>query len=93
MNNASATRALSLIIRSPLLLKSSLHFDKNNTNINIKKLDNPYNFKNKDYKVIIYDGVNKKFDIIYESYNLNLIGIILDSEFFILKRKLIWGEM
>lgn len=59
---------------------------KNNTNINIKKLDNPYNFKNKDYEVIIYDGVNKKFDIIYENYNLNLIGIILDSEFFILKR-------
>lgn len=59
---------------------------KNNTNINIKKLDNPYNFKNKDYEVIIYDGVNKKFDIIYENYDLNLIGIILDSEFFILKR-------
>ena len=59
---------------------------KNNTNINIKKLDNPYNFKNKDYEVIIYDGVNKKFDIIYENYDLNLIGIILNSEFFILKR-------
>lgn len=59
---------------------------KNNTNINIKKLDDPYNFKNKDYEVIIYDGVNKKFDIIYENYDLNLIGIILDSEFFILKR-------
>lgn len=59
---------------------------KNNTNINIKKLDNPYNFKNKGYEVIIYDGVNKKFDIIYENYDLNLIGIILDSEFFILKR-------
>lgn len=59
---------------------------KNNTNINIKKLDNPYNFKNKDYEVIIYDGVNKKFDIIYESYDLDLIGIILNSEFFILKR-------
>lgn len=59
---------------------------KNNTNINIKKLDNPYNFKNKDYEVIIYNGVNKKFDIIYENYDLNLIGIILNSEFFILKR-------
>ena len=59
---------------------------KNNTNINIKKLDDPYNFKNKDYEVIIYDGVNKKFDIIYENYDLNLIGIILDSEFFVLKR-------
>ena len=59
---------------------------KNNTNINIKKLDNPYNSKNKGYEVIIYDGVNKKFDIIYENYDLNLIGIILDSEFFILKR-------
>lgn len=59
---------------------------KNNTNINIKKLDNPYNFKNKDYEVIIYDGVNKKFDIIYENYDLDLIGIILNSEFFILKR-------
>ena len=59
---------------------------KNNTNINIKKLDNPYNFKNKDYEVIIYNGVNKKFDIIYESYDLDLIGIILNSEFFILKR-------
>ena len=59
---------------------------KNNTNINITKLDNPYNFKNKDYEVIIYDGVNKKFDIIYENYDLNLIGIILNSEFFILKR-------
>ena len=59
---------------------------KNNTNINIKKLDKPYNLKNKDYEVIIYDGVNKKFDIIYENYDLNLIGIILNSEFFILKR-------
>jgi len=59
---------------------------KNNTNINIRKLDNPYNFKNKDYEVIIYDGVNNKFDIIYENYDLNLIGIILNSEFFILKR-------
>ena len=59
---------------------------KNNTNINIRKLDNPYNFKNKDYEVIIYDDVNKKFDIIYENYDFNLIGIILNSEFFILKR-------
>lgn len=59
---------------------------KNNTNINIRKLDNHYNFKNKDNKVIIYDGINKQFDIIYENYELNLIGIILDSEFFILKR-------
>ena len=59
---------------------------KNNTNINIKKIDNPYNFKKKDNEVIIYDGINKQFDIIYENYDLNLIGIILDSEFFILKR-------
>lgn len=59
---------------------------KNNTNINIKKNDNPYNFKKKDNEVIIYDGINKQFDIIYENYDLNLIGIILDSEFFILKR-------
>ena len=59
---------------------------KNNTNINIRKLDNTYNFKNKDYEAIIYDGINKQFDIIYENYDLNLIGIILDSEFFILKR-------
>lgn len=59
---------------------------KNNTNINIRKLNNPYNFKNKDYEVIIYDDVNKKFDIIYENYDFNLIGIILNSEFFILKR-------
>lgn len=59
---------------------------KNNTNINIRKLDNPYNFRNKDNEVIIYDGINKQFDIIYENYELNLIGIILDSEFFILKR-------
>lgn len=59
---------------------------KNNTNINIKKLDNCYEYRNKDYEVIIYDGVNEKFDIIYENYELNLIGIILDYEFFILKR-------
>lgn len=59
---------------------------KNNTNINIRKFDNPYNFRNKDNEVIIYDGINKQFDIIYENYELNLIGIILDSEFFILKR-------
>lgn len=59
---------------------------KNNTNMNIKKLDNCYEYRNKDYEVIIYDGVNEKFDIIYENYELNLIGIILDSEFFILKR-------
>lgn len=59
---------------------------KNNTNINIKKLDEPYDFKNKEYEIIIYDGVNKEFDIIYENYDLNLIGIILNSEFFILKR-------
>ena len=67
---------------------------KNNTNINIRKLDNPYNFKNKDNEVIIYDGINKQFDIIYENYELNLIGIILDSEFFILKRnsKLLKGK-
>ena len=67
---------------------------KNNTNINIRKLDNPYNFKNKDNEVIIYDGINKQFDIIYEKYELNLIGIILDSEFFILKRnsKLLKGK-
>ena len=59
---------------------------KNNTNMNIKKLDNCYEYRNKDYEVIIYDGINEKFDIIYENYELNLIGIILDSEFFILKR-------
>lgn len=59
---------------------------KNNTNMNIKKLDNCYEYRNKDYEVIIYDGVNEKFDIIYENYELNLIGIILDYEFFILKR-------
>ena len=59
---------------------------KNNTNINIRKFDNPYNFRNKDNEVIIYDGINKQFDIIYENYELNLIGMILDSEFFILKR-------
>lgn len=59
---------------------------KNNTNMNIKKIDNCYEYRNKDYEVIIYDGINKQFDIIYENYELNLIGIILDSEFFILKR-------
>ena len=60
---------------------------KNNTNINIIKLNNNYNLKTKNFdEIIIYDGVNKKFDIIYENYDLNLIGIILDSEFFILKR-------
>jgi|GEM_PF-3554807 hypothetical protein len=59
---------------------------KNNTNMNIKKLDNCYEYRNKDCEVIIYDGINKQFDIIYENYEFNLIGIILDSEFFILKR-------
>lgn len=48
---------------------------KNNTNINI-------NFN----EVIINSDLNKQFDIIYENYELNLIGIILNSEFFILKR-------
>ena len=60
---------------------------KNNTNINIRKLDNNYNLKTKNFdEIIIYDGFNKQFDIIYENYDFNLIGIILNSEFFILKR-------
>lgn len=60
---------------------------KNNTNINIRKLDNNYNLKTKNFdEIIIYDGSNKQFDIIYENYDFNLIGIILNSEFFILKR-------
>ncbi len=60
---------------------------KNNTNINIRKLDNNYNLKTKNFdEIIIYDDFNKQFDIIYENYDFNLIGIILNSEFFILKR-------
>lgn len=60
---------------------------KNNTNINIIKLNNNYNLKTKNFdEIIIYDGFNKQFDIIYENYDFNLIGIILNSEFFILKR-------
>ena len=60
---------------------------KNNTNINIRKLDNNYNLKTKNFdEIIIYDGFYKQFDIIYENYDFNLIGIILNSEFFILKR-------
>lgn len=60
---------------------------KNNTNINIKKIDNNYNVKNiNSDEIFVNDGFNKQFDIIYENYEFNLIGIILNSEFFILKR-------